>query len=100
MAAPMIDLEIIKIVSQCSEQYLTFLLSQCLNVREIFLGMQTSISDRVWADVLAKNSLSHLEKITIQKCSKVLELQQLDKPPGITLKIFLGYHTWHRNLVS
>ena len=74
LAMPMIDLEIIKIVSACSEQYLTFLLSQCLNVKEIFLGMQTSISDQVWADVLAKNSLSQLEKITIQKCSKVINI--------------------------
>ena len=35
------------------------------------MGMSTSISDKVWSEVLAKNSLSKLENIEIQKCTKV-----------------------------
>ena len=69
--SPMLDLEIIRIVSEISEAHLTLLLSQCINVREIFMGMSTEISDKVWSDVLAKNSLSRLETIEIQKCTKV-----------------------------
>lgn len=33
--------------------------------------MQTSVSDQVFSDVLTKNSLSRLEHLKIQKCSKV-----------------------------
>ena len=68
---PMLDLEIIRIVSEISENHLILLLSQCINVKEIFMGMSTSISDKVWSEVLAKNSLSRLETVEIQKCSKV-----------------------------
>jgi hypothetical protein len=39
--------------------------------------MSTSISDKVWSEVLAKNSLSKLETIEIQKCSKVF-IQKTD----------------------
>jgi hypothetical protein len=41
-------------------------LSQCLNVREIFIGMSTGISDDVLFKVLAENALSRLEILTIQ----------------------------------
>ena len=68
---PLLDLEILKISSMCSERTLTFLLSQCINVKEIYMGMTTCISDQVWSDVFTKNSLSHLECLKIQKCSKV-----------------------------
>ena len=69
---PLLDLEILKISSMCSERTLTFLLSQCINVKEIYMGMLTTcISDQVWSDVFTKNSLSCLERLKIQKCSKV-----------------------------
>merc|ERR1712156_248510 len=68
---PMLDLEIIRIVSEISENHLILLLSQCINVKEIFMGMSTSISDKTWSEVLVKTSLSRLETIEIQKCSKV-----------------------------
>merc|ERR1712020_708306 len=48
---PMLDLEIIRIVSEISENHLILLLSQCINVKEIFMGMSTSISDKVWSEV-------------------------------------------------
>jgi len=68
---PMLDLETVRLVSEVSEHHLILLLSQCINVKEIFMGMSTSISDRVWSEVLAKNSLSKLESIEIHKCTKV-----------------------------
>ena len=72
LVTPLLDLEVIRIVSECSEAYLIFILSQCINIKEIFMGMSTSISDKVWSDVFVKNSLSRLEKINIQKCSQVI----------------------------
>ena len=71
LVSPLLDLELVRIHSVCSEHYLTFLLQQCFNVKEISLGMMTEISDKVWSDVLAKNSLAKLEKISCQKCTKV-----------------------------
>lgn len=71
LAIPMLDLETIQIVTAMNEKYLVFILSQCINVKEIFMGMSTSVSDKVWSDVLAKNGLNRLEKINIQKCSQV-----------------------------
>ena len=71
MVAPLLDLEILKISSACTERTLTFLLYQCLNVKEIYMGMTTCVSDQVFSDVLTKNSLSRLERLKIQKCSKV-----------------------------
>lgn len=71
LVTPMLELETIRIVSICPPSHLTFILSQCLNVKEIFLGMSTDISDQVFADVLANNRLEKLEEIAIQKCSKV-----------------------------
>ena len=71
MVAPLLDLENLKISSACSERTLTFLLYQCLNVKEIYMGMTTCVSDQVFSDVLTKNSLSRLERLKIQKCSKV-----------------------------
>merc|ERR1712062_290505 len=71
LVSPLLDLELVRIHSVCSEYYLTFLLQQCFNVKEISLGMMTEISDKVWSDVLAKNSLAKLEKISCQKCTKV-----------------------------
>jgi hypothetical protein len=75
----MLDLKIVRIANQCSEQYLTFLLSQCLNIKEISLGINTHISDKVWSDVLVKNGMSKLEKIHIQKCTKVLLINLFGK---------------------
>ena len=71
MISPMLDLEIIRIVTEISERYMVLILSQCINVKEIFMGMSTNVSDQVWSQVLAKNGLDKLESIKIQKCSKV-----------------------------
>lgn len=67
LVVPLLDLDVIKIVSHCPSRYLNFVLGQCcFNVREIFIGMSTGISDDVVFKVLAENRLSKLEKLTIQ----------------------------------
>ena len=68
---PFLDLEELKISSNCSEKTLTFLLCQCINVKEIYMGMMTCVSDQVWSHVLVKNSLCCLEHLKILKSSKV-----------------------------
>ena len=68
---PLLDLKELKISSNCSEKTLTFLLCQCINVKEIYMGMMTCVSNQVWSDVLVKNSLCCLEHLKILKSSKV-----------------------------
>ena len=84
LVSPLLDLELVRIHSVCSEHYLTFLLQQCINVKEISLGMMTDISDKVWSDVLAKNSLQKLEKISCQKCTKVHNSKDHNYRPNLT----------------
>lgn len=71
LVMPLLDLEVVRIITVIPEKNLVFLLSQCINVKEIFMGMTTDISDGIWSQVLAKNSLQNLEKIKIQRCSDV-----------------------------
>ena len=44
---PFIDLEALKIVSNCDGKYLTFMIANCLNIKELSIGMHTGISDAV-----------------------------------------------------
>ena len=67
---PMLDLHTMKVIGTCSANLLTFMLSFCLNVRHISLGMNTEISDNVWEDVLQNNRLTNLETLAIQKSGK------------------------------
>ena len=67
----MLDLDIVKIVSDCPSKYVDLILSQCFNVREIFIGMSTGICDDVIFKVMAENRLSKLEKLTIQNSKKI-----------------------------
>ena len=39
------DLEILKIGSRCDGKYLSFMIGNCINVKELSLGMNTGISD-------------------------------------------------------
>ena len=86
-ATPFLDLEELKISSNCSEKTLSFLLCQCINVKEIYMGMMTCVSDQVWSDVLAKNSLCYLEHLKILKSSKVSNLSKYSK---VVLDVFLS----------
>merc|ERR1711997_1027888 len=75
---PMLDLHTIKIVGDCTAELLTFILSTCLNVKHIFLGMNTDISDRVWENILQNNTLSNLETISIQKSGKGFTIKGIE----------------------
>jgi hypothetical protein len=44
---PFIDLEALKIVSNCDGKYLTFMIANCINIKELSVGMHTGISDTV-----------------------------------------------------
>ncbi len=68
---PLTKLEMIKIVSSCSENYLILVLSLAPNLKEIFLGMNTSLSDKVLTELICKTGLERLEKLTVQKCTQV-----------------------------
>ena len=110
LVSPLLDLELVRIHSVCSEHYLTFLLQQCFNVKEISLGMMTEISDKVWSDVLAKNSLAKLEKISCQKCTKVctFHIKNLrkfcekcrEKIVVGNLTLILGHYVWNRIVIG
>lgn len=71
LLVPMLDLDVVKIVSDCPSKYIHLILSQCYNVREIFIGMSTGICDEVIFKVMAENRLSRLEKLTIQNSKKI-----------------------------
>ena len=75
---PMLELHTIKIVGDCTAELLTFILSTCLNVKHIFLGMNTDISDRVWENILQNNTLSNLETISIQKSGKGFTIKGIE----------------------
>ena len=85
MATPLLDLVKISIVSCCSADYVAFILEQCLNAREVFIGMTTGLTDECLLRVLATNGLQHLESLTVQRCKGVtmksveLLLGQCDK---------------------
>ena len=86
-------MEVIKIVSDCNEEYVSFILGAvmsshfnedtsidgifpvvelCLNVKEINIGMSTGITDETISSLLrGKNSMQHLEKFQIQSTDKV-----------------------------
>ena len=66
--------------------------------------MMTEISDKVWSDVLAKNSLAKLEKISCQKCTKVPSTLKIyensakncrEKIAVGNLTLILGHYVWN-----
>ena len=75
---PMLELEMVKIISHCSSDYIEFLLSQCLNVKQIYLGMNTGISDETIYKILANNCLAQLEVLSIQKAGKKMTMESVE----------------------
>ena len=47
LLVPMLELETIKIVSDCPDKFIEMLLGHCYNIKEIFIGMSTGISDEI-----------------------------------------------------
>ena len=75
---PMLDLHTLKIVGECSEDMLTFILSFCLNLKHFSLGMATQISDQVLENVMVNNRLAKLETISIQKSDRNLTIKGIE----------------------
>ena len=44
---PMLDLEALKIVSNCDGKYISFMVGNCLNLKDLSFGMNSGISDEV-----------------------------------------------------
>ena len=66
LVTQLFEVKTLKIVSSCSKFYLELILQQCLNVSEIFMGMNTALDDITIGKILEKNGLQHLKKLTIQ----------------------------------
>jgi len=45
-----LDLNVIKIETECPLRYVEYLLIKCINVKEIYIGMGTDISDNTFAN--------------------------------------------------
>eukprot|EP00092_Neocalanus_flemingeri_P000342 GFUD01000364.1.p1 GENE.GFUD01000364.1~~GFUD01000364.1.p1 ORF type:complete len:610 (-),score=204.58 GFUD01000364.1:119-1900(-) len=66
-----LDVEKLNITSEIGPQLLVFLVSMCLNLTHLSLGMNTSISDLVLQAILSANSLQHLQHF---KCAQTSHL--------------------------
>jgi len=64
---PFLDLETISIASQCPEKLLVVILSLCINVKKINLGMNCGIGDSTFDQILSNNKFQYLEEIDIKK---------------------------------
>lgn len=62
-----LDVENLNITSEIGRSMLTMIMSMCLNLKQISLGMNTSISDDVLGDVFMVNNLHHLHTF---KCAQ------------------------------
>ena len=78
LTRPMLEMDTIKIISNCSSDYVVFLLSNCLNVKHIYLGMSTGVKDETISKVMAKNSLVHLETLCVQKAGKQMTMASVE----------------------
>jgi len=66
-----LNVEKLNITSEIGPQLLIFLISMCLNLTHLSLGMNTSISDLVMQSILSINSLQHLQHF---KCAQTSQL--------------------------
>ena len=64
---PMLDLETISIANPCPEKLLIILLSLCINVRKLNLGMNCGITDSTFDKIFINNKFQYLEEVEIKK---------------------------------
>lgn len=74
MMVPFLSLRCLKIVSNCSANFLCLIVGLCLNVEEIFMGMNTAIDDDCVVNILAVNGLQYLTSLTVQR-SKAMTMK-------------------------
>ena len=68
---PFLDLEIISIASQCPGKLLTLLLSLCINVKKLNIGINCGVNDEIFDNVFSNNKFQYLEKVEIKKNSEL-----------------------------
>eukprot|EP00092_Neocalanus_flemingeri_P012383 GFUD01013351.1.p1 GENE.GFUD01013351.1~~GFUD01013351.1.p1 ORF type:complete len:606 (+),score=129.36 GFUD01013351.1:29-1846(+) len=64
---PFIDLEVISIANPCPEKLLITLLSLCINVKKINLGISCGITDSTFDNIFPTNKFQYLEEVEIKK---------------------------------
>ena len=64
---PFFNLEEISISNHCSENLLVKILSLCLNIKKLTLGMNCQISDQCFEEIFPHNKFQYLEQIEIRK---------------------------------
>jgi hypothetical protein len=64
---PFLDLEEISISNQCSENLLVKILSLCINIKKLILGMHCQITDECFDNIFPHNKFQYLEHIEIRK---------------------------------
>ena len=64
---PMLDLETISVADPCPEKLLVILLSLCINVKKITLGINCVIADSTFEKIFQNNKFQYLEEVEIKK---------------------------------
>lgn len=89
-----LNVEKLNITSEIGPQLLICIISMCLNLTHLSLGMNTSISDLVLQSILSVNSLQHLQHFKCAQTSQ-LTMQSVDlllfHCPCLTACISLEY---------
>ena len=71
---PMMMVEKLSLSTRCSTNFAVLVISQCLNVRHLYLGMDNGIGDATLLKILQKNALSKLETLSIRKCGEKMTM--------------------------
>ena len=71
---PMMMVENLSLSTRCSTKFAVLVLTQCLNVKHIYLGMDNVICDTTLLEILQKNALSKLETLSIRKCGEKMTM--------------------------
>ena len=74
VAQPMMMVENLSISTKCSENFIILVLTYCLNVKHLYIGMDNGFGDATLFEIFKKNSLSQLETISIAKCGEKMTM--------------------------
>lgn len=93
--APFRNLKRLTFVSACTDEQLTFVLSNCLNVEFIHIGTAVQLTDDLMFDILDKNPLIYLNELRIMQ-SDLLTMLTVDRliQSCISLKVLVELESW------
>jgi hypothetical protein len=74
VAQPMMMVENLSISTKCSENFLLLVLTNCSNVKHLYIGMDNGLGDTTLLEIFKTNSLSQLETISIAKCGEKMTM--------------------------